>query len=210
MFEDDKKNDIDHQGDGKGPENPGKIGKRHAIGILGMLVLLLVKFKSAIMLALPFLKVGIIFAKLGKFAGTFISMLLTVLLYMQVYGLPFAVGFVLLIFFHEMGHSLMAKQEGLDVSTPMFIPFVGAFIRMKELPKSARMEARIAMGGPVLGSLASLLCLWADCGAGSRHGIDLPRDSLVIREERKVVKGAISDTSAPTFETLPVPCSEMH
>ncbi|MEL7657737.1 MAG: site-2 protease family protein [Bacillota bacterium] len=134
-----------------------KIGKGYA-GILGVLVLLLVKFKSAILLALPFLKGGLIFAKMGKFAGTFISMILTVLIYMQVYGFPFAVGFVMLIFLHEMGHSLMAKYEGLDVSAPMFIPFVGAFIRMKELPKSAMTEAKIAIGGPVLGSLAALVC----------------------------------------------------
>lgn len=139
--------------DGKGR----KSGKRYT-GILGLLILLLVKFKSAILLALPFLKGGIIFAKMGKFAGTFVSMLLTVLIYMQVYGFPFAVGFVMLIFLHEMGHSLMAKHIGLDVSTPMFIPFVGAFIRMKELPTSAMTEAKIALGGPVLGSLAALVC----------------------------------------------------
>lgn len=135
----------------------GKFGKKH-MGVFGLLVILLVKFKSAILVALPFLKGGLIFAKMSKFAGTLISMILTVLIYMQAYGLPFAIGFVLLIFIHEMGHSLMAKYEGLDVSAPMFIPFVGAFIRMKELPKSAMMEARIAMGGPVLGSLGAFLC----------------------------------------------------
>lgn len=137
--------------------NGRRFGKGHA-GILGVLILLLAKFKSAILLALPFLKGSIILAKMGKFAGTFISMLLTVLIYMQTYGLPFAIGFVMLIFLHEMGHSLMAKYEGLDVSAPMFIPFVGAFIRMKELPKSAMTEAKIAMGGPVLGSLSAFVC----------------------------------------------------
>lgn len=134
-----------------------KFGKKQA-GILGAMALLAAKFKSAILLVLPFLKGSIILAKFGKFAGTFLSMLVTVLIYMQTYGLPFAVGFVLLIFIHEMGHSLMAKYEGLDVSAPMFIPFVGAFIRMKELPKSAIAEAKIALGGPVLGSLAAFAC----------------------------------------------------
>jgi hypothetical protein len=154
MFEDDSREGYENGQDGpKVYENgqddspkaesikkSGKFGKGHA-GALGLLVLLLVKFKSAILVALPFLKGGLILAKMGKFAGTFISMLVTVLIYMRIDGLPFAVGFVMLIFLHELGHSLMAKYEGLDVSTPMFIPFVGAFIRMKELPKIAMPEA---------------------------------------------------------------------
>lgn len=157
MFEDDSQNGYENEQESSNRKRGRKIGKGH-VGILGVLVLLLVKFKSAILLALPFLKGSLIFAKMGKFAGTFVSMLLTVLIYMQAYGLPFAVGFVMLIFLHELGHSLMAKYEGLDVSAPMFIPFVGAFIRMKELPKSAMTEAKIAMGGPVLGSLAAFAC----------------------------------------------------
>lgn len=160
MFKDNSLKDyeIEEENSEQNKYEKGRKGSRWYTGILGMLILLLVKFKSAILLALPFLKGGFIFAKMGKFAGTFVSMLLTVLIYMQVYGFPFAVGFVLLIFFHEMGHSLMAKHVGLDVSTPMFIPFVGAFIRMKELPRSAMTEAKIAIGGPVLGSLAALVC----------------------------------------------------
>ena len=44
----------------------------------------------------------------------------------------------------------------------MFIPFVGAFVAMHGRPRDAAVEARVAMAGPVLGSLAA----WAVLGAG--------------------------------------------
>ena len=50
-------------------------------------------------------------------------------------------GFVAVIFVHEMGHYAMSKKLGLDVSVPTFIPFLGAFIRMKSMPKSVKEEA---------------------------------------------------------------------
>lgn len=50
--------------------------------------------------------------------------------------------YFLLIFIHEMGHFLTAKKIGLNVSTPLFIPFVGAFISMKEHPADAATEGQ--------------------------------------------------------------------
>src|ERR1043166_3870816 len=102
-------------------------------------------------LLLPALKLGLPFLKTG---GT---MLLSVLFYAQASGWPFAVGFVLLIFVHETGHLIAARMVGLNVGWPVFIPFMGAFIALKEAPKNAWIEAIVGAGGPVLGGLGALL-----------------------------------------------------
>lgn len=84
-----------------------------------------------------------------------ISMLITIWVYAQFYGWPFAVGFVLMILIHEMGHYLAAKQRGLNVGLPAFIPFVGAMINLRETPHDAETEAYVAFAGPFLGTLAA-------------------------------------------------------
>src|SRR5215203_5532423 len=107
--------------------------------------LLLVKFKW-ILLAL--LKV--------KFIGTALTMLLSVGAYALLFPVWFAVGFIVLIWIHEMGHVLQLKREGIKASAPMFIPFLGAFVAMREMPKNALVEARVGLAGPVLGTLGAL------------------------------------------------------
>ena len=70
-------------------------------------------------------------ASLGKFMLSGGTMLLSVATYAMVFGWPYAVGFVALLFCHELGHYLAARQRNLDVGLPMFIPFVGAWIGLK-------------------------------------------------------------------------------
>ncbi len=94
-------------------------------------------------------------AKLGKLAISIGSMLLTIWVYATIYGLPFAAGFVGMILIHEMGHYLAAKQRGLDVGLPAFIPFVGAWINLREQPHNSETEAYIAYAGPFVGTLAA-------------------------------------------------------
>ncbi len=96
--------------------------------------------------------------KLGKVATTGLTMILSIGVYALVFGLWFAVGFVLLILVHEMGHYIAAKQKGLDVGAPTFIPFVGAWIQLKELPHSVETEAYVGMGGPLVGTVGALVC----------------------------------------------------
>jgi Zn-dependent protease len=96
--------------------------------------------------------------KAGKLFTTGGTMLLSVAVYALIYGWRYAVGFVALLFAHEMGHFIAARQRGLDVGAPTFIPFVGAWIALKELPHDAETEAYIGLGGPFVGTLASLLC----------------------------------------------------
>jgi Zn-dependent protease len=100
-----------------------------------------------------------VFLKLGKFSTTFISMFIMIWIYAVTFGWAFGIGFVGLLFVHEMGHYIMARRLDIDVSTPLFIPFVGALISMKQMPKDATTEAKLALGGPVLGSIGALVCV---------------------------------------------------
>ena len=99
--------------------------------------------------------------KLGKFLFSGGTMLLSVFAYALVFGLWYAVGFVALIFVHELGHYLAARQRGLDVGLPTFIPFVGAWIQLKDLPHDVETEAWVGLAGPLLGSVGALACYYA-------------------------------------------------
>jgi Zn-dependent protease len=97
-------------------------------------------------------------AKFGKILLTVGTMALSILAYSLVFGWTYAVGFVLLIFVHEMGHFLAARQKGLNVGLPTFIPFVGAWIQLKDQPMNAETEAYVGFAGPLVGSIGALAC----------------------------------------------------
>lgn len=101
-----------------------------------------------------------------KFLGAGVSALVSVGAYALIWGWSFAVGFVVLLFVHEMGHVLQLRREGIPASAPFFIPFLGALVAMKRMPDDAAAEARVGLAGPVLGSLGVLgpLALWAATG----------------------------------------------
>ena len=65
---------------------------------------------------------------------------------------------MLLIFVHECGHLIAAKRIGLKVGAPVFIPFMGAFIALKEAPRNAWIEAQVGIGGPLLGTAGAAVC----------------------------------------------------
>jgi Zn-dependent protease len=98
----------------------------------------------------------LLFLKFGKFLATGWTMLLSVAIYALIFGWKYAVGFVALLFVHEMGHYLAAKHRGLSVGAPTFIPFVGAWIELKQLPHDAETEAFVGLGGPLLGTIGAL------------------------------------------------------
>jgi Zn-dependent protease len=99
--------------------------------------------------------------KLGKVLLTGGTMIISVFAYALFYGLWYAVGLVLLIFVHEMGHFLAARQRGLAVGAPTFIPFVGAWIELKDLPHDVETEAWVGLAGPLLGTAGALACYYA-------------------------------------------------
>jgi Zn-dependent protease len=93
--------------------------------------------------------------KFGKVGGAVISMFITIWAYAYIAPLPFAIGIVLMILIHELGHVVAAKMKGLPVSAPVFIPFLGALITMKKNPTDAATEAFIGIGGPILGTVGA-------------------------------------------------------
>ena len=97
-------------------------------------------------------------AKLGKLALTGGTMLLSLVVYAFIFGWRYAAGFVVLLLVHELGHYIAARQRKLDVGAPTFIPFVGAWIELKQMPHDAETEAFVGLGGPLLGSVWALAC----------------------------------------------------
>jgi len=105
--------------------------------------------------------------KLGKFLASGGTMLLSLLAYAWLFGFWYAAGFVVLILVHEMGHYLAARQRGLQVGLPTFIPFVGAWIQLKEQPMNAETEAYVGIAGPMLGSAGAFVVYLAARETGS-------------------------------------------
>jgi Zn-dependent protease len=124
-------------------------------------------------LTAPIVGLGFLLLKFGglllklKVVTTGASMLVSIAAYAWIWGLPFAIGFVVLIFVHELGHVLELRRQGVPASAPLFIPFLGAMIGMKELPDDAWKEARVALAGPVLGSVGAAACWIAGEATGS-------------------------------------------
>lgn len=124
-----------------------------ALGPVGVVLVLIANFFGKVkFLVLPILKFGLPVVKTG---GT---MILSIWFYAMNWGWWFAVGFVLLIFVHECGHLIVARQFGLKVGAPVFIPFMGAFIALKDAPRNAWVESCVGIGGPLLGSLGAAGC----------------------------------------------------
>jgi Zn-dependent protease len=103
----------------------------------------------------------------AKLLTTSATMLVSVAAYALFWGWSFAVGFVLLLLVHEMGHVIQLRREGIKASAPMFIPFLGAVVAAKSLGKDALAEARVGLAGPVLGSLGALACAVIGAATGS-------------------------------------------
>jgi Zn-dependent protease len=131
------------------PLQPERKNWRNRLGgAAAALAVLLGKFK-AVLLLLPKLKI----------LSTSGTMLVSVGAYALIWGWTFAAGFVALLFIHEMGHVIQLRREGIKASAPLFIPFLGAFVGMKQLPDNAAAEARVGLAGPVLGSIGCLVPL---------------------------------------------------
>lgn len=112
---------------------------------IGVAVLIFFKYLAKLKFLLPFAKTGL-------------TMVLSIGAYALAWGWQFAVGFVLLIFVHECGHLIAAKRLGLKVGAPVFIPFMGALIALKEAPRNAWIESQVGIGGPLLGTIGAVAC----------------------------------------------------
>jgi Zn-dependent protease len=129
-------------------ERPNSWLKRK-LGATGAALAALIAKIKLILLALPQLKLLI----------TFGSMFVSIAAYSLLFGWTFALGLVLLIFIHEMGHVIQLRREGVKASAPMFVPFIGAVITSRSLGDNALAEARVGLAGPILGSIGALVPL---------------------------------------------------
>jgi Zn-dependent protease len=103
-----------------------------------------------------------------KYVGLVLSMFVSIVAYSLLFGWSFAVGIVLLVLVHEMGHVIELRRQGVPASAPLFIPFMGAFVNMKAAPRSAFQEALSGLAGPLVGTAASaVVAFWANA-AGSK------------------------------------------
>lgn len=121
-------------------------------GTLAASGLLLLKFGKVLLLSSAKL-----FPLAWKFIATGGTMLLAMALYAWQTGWPFAIGFIFLIFVHEVGHALVMWRKGLGVSGIVFIPFFGAATAMKNQPRDAKMGAEVAIAGPAAGAFGGLV-----------------------------------------------------
>ena len=144
--------------------SPG--GDPHTSGWHGRMARLLALLGPAVLL-LGKLKVLAIFSKVGL---TGVSMLVSVWAYAALWHLGWAaaIGFVVLLFVHEMGHWIVMRLKGVPASAPLFIPFLGAMIGMKGLPRSVKDEAEIGIAGPIAGTAGALACLGLETLYGGR------------------------------------------
>lgn len=122
-----------------------KSGTKTTWGVLGTIAALLLGKLKYLLVIFKILKLQ-----------TLISMFIYLGTYAFIFGWKFAVAFVYLLFVHEMGHLYAAKRIKLPVSPAIFIPFMGAVIGMKEMPKNAKDEGFVAYMGPLFGLLSFL------------------------------------------------------
>jgi Zn-dependent protease len=142
--------DVAPEDGGRDPAGAKKVG----IG-LATLLLLLTKFGSKILFALT--GAGG-FLNLGSLWPTALSMAVTVWAFAAAWGWLFAVGLVALILVHELGHAAIMRAKGLRTGPIVFIPFMGAFIAVKDQFRDALVESETAYGGPAAGALAATAC----------------------------------------------------
>jgi Zn-dependent protease len=135
--------ELDRQAQGAHASGDG--WKKASAGIGPALLLILAKGK--------FLLLGL--AKMG----TLLTMLLSLGVYWSIYGWALALGIIVSIYIHEMGHVACIRRYGLPASAPMFIPGLGAFIQLRGVRLPPIPDARVGLAGPIYGLGAALAAL---------------------------------------------------
>jgi Zn-dependent protease len=137
-------------------------------GALAGAALLAWKFKALIVIVLT--KGKLLLFGLTK-SSTLFSMLASLGVYWTAFGWRFAAGLVGSIYVHEMGHVAALRRLGIPASAPMFIPGLGAMVRLRQNPVDARENARVGLAGPIwgLGAAVAAFALWA-AGFGAIWG----------------------------------------
>lgn len=84
------------------------------------------------------------------------------------------------VFLHELGHSLVAQANGIRVTDITLWP-LGGMARMAEIPEDPKLEAKIAIAGPVVNLVIALVLLPFSSGfqAAASFGTS-PIDTIVF------------------------------
>lgn len=134
---------------------PAETAKPKRSGIIAALAVA----GTVILKVLKPLLIGFKFLKLGVVLKTGLTMILSMWAYAMTWGWKYAAVFVLLLFIHEMGHVAALRRFGVKAGAPVFIPFVGAFVALKEMPRDVRVEAWTAIAGPLVGTAGAIACV---------------------------------------------------
>jgi Zn-dependent protease len=133
---------------------------RHALlkagSALGIAAILLWKFKFILVFIAT--KAKLLLLGLSK-STTLFTMLLSLGVYWAAWGWKFGLGVVLSIYVHEMGHVAELRKFGIRATAPMFLPGLGAIVRLHQYPQTAREDARVGLAGPLWGLGASVVTL---------------------------------------------------
>lgn len=116
----------------------------------------------------PLAPIAILLAKsktllLAVFKLKFIlSLFVAIWFYLTLFGVPFGVGFVILILVHELGHYIDIRRRGLPAEMPVFLPGFGAYVRWAALGVTRQTRAAVSLAGPFAGFLGAAVCatLW--------------------------------------------------
>lgn len=136
-----------------------------AAGILGILSLILLKFKGAALIAFKALS----FVKLGWLLNGFSSMALSLGIYIMMFGWKYAITIIVLLYIHEMGHFIFMHFYGLKPKAPVFVPFVGAYTAMSTIPGDLATHAWVAFAGPFIGGIAAFASYWLGVTTGNTY-----------------------------------------
>jgi Zn-dependent protease len=155
--------------DGAGAATPGTAQRTRpawatGVGALGALGLLVWKFKFVLGFLLT--KGKLLIGGLLK-AGTLFSMLLSLGLYWRLWGWKLAAGLIATMYVHEMGHVAALRRLGIKADPPMFVPGLGAFVRMRQYPANPSENARVGLAGPIWGLAATLACYGIHLATGA-------------------------------------------
>ena len=117
----------------------------------------------------PIVGAAIVLAKWSFLLVKFSSIFIAVAAYALIWGWKFAFGFVALILFHELGHFIEAKREGLHPQLPVFIPFLGAYVRYTQ--GHPWQTVRVAVAGPILGGAAAFVFYLVGKSQADAHNV---------------------------------------
>jgi membrane-associated protease RseP (regulator of RpoE activity) len=132
-------------------------------------------------------------------------------------GLPYAAALLAILGVHEMGHFVVARRHGVDVTWPYFIPVpmglgtLGAFIQIKSLIKSRRAVFDVGIAGPLAGLCVALPALYIGLGqaaplssAESLHGTRAGSSILLALMYQMVYGGDLASAASATIRLTPV------